>query len=80
MKKTYIKNSLPIKNESDYQKAVARYEKIRTAAKDSRQQKERLFLAFLINQYEALDWKMPFLDQIELNHIRNKEFGYFASP
>ncbi|HWK06316.1 MAG TPA: hypothetical protein VNS58_21905 [Puia sp.] len=74
-----MKTYLSIKDETDYQKTVARYEKIRNATKDSHKQKERLSLALLINQYEERDWKMPFIDPVELNQIRSKEFGYPAS-
>jgi HTH-type transcriptional regulator/antitoxin HigA len=68
-----------IENEADYEKAVNRYEKIREAAKDSPDHKEKLLLAFLINKYEQGLWKMPDVDPIEMIKIRMEEFGYKAS-
>ena len=65
-----------IENETDYQKAVARYEKVREAAKGSDEYKEKQLLAFLINHYEEQLWEMPAVDPIELIKIRMEEFGY----
>lgn len=71
MKKWYL-----IENETDYEKAVVRYEEIREAAKGSDEYKEKQLLAFLINHYEEQLWKMPAIDPIELIKIRMEEFGY----
>lgn len=68
-----------IENESDYQKAVERYEVIRDAEKGSAEHKEKLLLAFLINRYEEEQWDIPEVDPIELIKIRMEEFGYKAS-
>jgi HTH-type transcriptional regulator / antitoxin HigA len=65
-----------IENETDYQKAVASYEKVREAAKGSDEYKEKQLLAFLINHYEEQLWEMPAVDPIEFIKIRMEEFGY----
>jgi len=68
-----------IENEAEYQKAVNRYETIREAEKGSREHKEKLLLAVLINKYEEQLWEMPQVDPIELIRIRMEEFGYKAT-
>ena len=68
-----------IENEADYQKAVARYEEIREAAKGSAEHREKQLLAFLINIYEEELWEMPDVDPVELIKIRMEEFGYKAT-
>ena len=65
-----------IENDEDYQKATQRFEEIRESAKGSPQHKEKLLLAFLINQYENKLWDIPELDPIELIKIRMEDFGY----
>ncbi|MEI9957870.1 MAG: hypothetical protein WDM90_16575 [Ferruginibacter sp.] len=65
-----------IDNEKNYQKATERFEEIKDAAKGSIQHKEKLLLAFLINQYEEKLWDIPELDPIELIKIRMEDFGY----
>jgi len=71
-----MENWFLIENETDYQKAVTRFEQIREAAKDSEEYKEKQLLAFLINHYEEQLWEMPEIDPIELIKIRMEEFGY----
>jgi hypothetical protein len=74
-----MQQKFPIKNEAGYQKAVARYEEIRNpTAKNSPGQRERLSLAFLLNQYEEQEWELPIIDAAELSRIRKEEFGYPA--
>ena len=65
-----------IENDKDYQKATQRFEEIKESAKGSPQHKEKLLLAFLINQYENKLWDIPELDPIELIKIRMEDFGY----
>lgn len=65
-----------IENEKDYQNSIRRYEELRDAAKGSSEHKEKLLLAFLINQYEEKLWDIPSLDPIELIKIRMEDFGY----
>lgn len=65
-----------IENDKDYQKATQRFEKIKESAKGSPFHKEKLLLAFLINQYENKLWDIPELDPVELIKIRMEDFGY----
>jgi len=68
-----------IENDTDYQKATARFEEIREAQKGSPEHKEKQLLAFLINRYEEAKWEMPEVDPIEFIKIRMEEFGYKAA-
>ena len=65
-----------IEDDKDYQKATKRFEEIQDAVKKSATHKEKLLLAFLINQYEATLWNIPELDPIELIKVRMEDFGY----
>ena len=65
-----------IENENEYKNAVNRYEEIREAQKGTEEHKEKLLLAFLINQYEEKQWDLPEVDPIEFIKIRMEEFGY----
>jgi HTH-type transcriptional regulator / antitoxin HigA len=65
-----------IENENEYNNAVNRYEEIRDAQKGTEEHKEKLLLAFLINQYEEKQWDLGEVDPIELIKIRMEEFGY----
>jgi HTH-type transcriptional regulator / antitoxin HigA len=65
-----------IENDKDYQKATQRFEIVREAAKGSPEHKEKLLLAFLINQYEEKLWDIPELDPVELIKVRMEDFGY----
>ena len=71
MKQWYI-----IETENEYKNAVNRYEEIREAQKGTDEHKEKLLLAFLINQYEEKQWDLGEVDPIELIKIRMEEFGY----
>jgi HTH-type transcriptional regulator/antitoxin HigA len=73
-----IQQSFPMKSEAGYQKAVTRYEEIRNAAKGSSEQKQKLSLAFFINQYEEKEWSLHLPDIAELSRIRKEDFGYPA--
>jgi len=68
-----------IENKKDYSEVTKRYEEIREARKGSDEHKEKLLLAFLINQYEEKQWSMPEVDPIEMIKIRMEDFGYTAS-
>ena len=65
-----------IETENEYKNAVDRYEKIREAEKGTEDHKEKLLLAFLINQYEEKQWDLGEVDPIELIKIRMEDFGY----
>jgi HTH-type transcriptional regulator/antitoxin HigA len=68
-----------IEKKEDYEKATQRYEEVREAKKGTEEHKEKLLLAFLINQYEEKQWSLPEVDPIEMIKIRMEDFGYTAS-
>ena len=68
-----------IENKDDYEKATIRYEEIHESIKGTDDHKEKLLLAFLINQYEKKQWSVPEVDPIEMIKIRMEDFGYTAS-
>src|SRR5258705_13418501 len=69
-----------IESKTDYEKATTRYEEIHeNAVKGTEEHKEKLLLAFLINQYEKKQWSLPEVDPIEYIKIRMEDFGYTAS-
>ena len=68
-----------LENKTEYNKAAARFAEIKDAKKDANHYKEKLLLAFLINQYEKKLWSLPEVDPIEYIKIRMEDFGYSAS-
>src|SRR5689334_13865615 len=65
-----------IDSEMMYNEVIKRYEEIREAKKGSIEHKEKLLLAFLVNQYEETQWSVPDVDPVEMIKIRMEEFGY----
>lgn len=65
-----------IETKKEYQEALQRFEEIREAKKGTAEHKEKLLLAFLINQYEKKLWEIPEVDPIEMIKIRMEDFGY----
>ncbi len=65
-----------IENKNSYNEAVNRFEQIKEAKKGTGEHKEKLLLAFLINQYEEQQWDIPEVDPIEFIKMRMEEFGY----
>ena len=65
-----------IENETDYKKAIDRYEQIRNAKDGTSDHKEKMLLVHLINQYENSKWPHIEMDPIEIIKIRMEEFGY----
>ena len=59
--------------------ACKRYEEVKLAEKGSDDHKEKMLLAFLINQYEEKHSELPEVDPIELIKIRMEDFGYKAT-
>lgn len=68
-----------IENKDEYEKATTRYELIHESVKGTDEHKEKLLLAFLINQYEKTQWSVPEVDPIEMIKVRMEDFGYTAS-
>jgi len=65
-----------IESEQDYERVMARYEKIKRAPKGSEKHKEKLLLVHLISTYENEKWDLPDVDPVELIKIRMQDFGY----
>lgn len=68
-----------IETKADYEKATARFEQIAAAKKGTEEHKEKMLLAFLINQYEEKQWSIPPVDPVEMIKIRMEDFGYTAA-
>lgn len=54
-----------IENKKDYKLAIKRFEEILEVKKGTPDYKEKMLLAFLINQYEEKLWNIPEVDPIE---------------
>ncbi|MBA4166097.1 MAG: XRE family transcriptional regulator [Chitinophagaceae bacterium] len=65
-----------IETNSEYDKTYQRFEQVRDAKNGTVQHKEKMLLAFLINQYDLKRWSVPDVDPVELIKIRMEEFGY----
>ena len=65
-----------IEKKKTYKEVIKRFEEINNATKASPEHKEKLLLAFLINQYENKLWDIPELDPVELIKVRMEDFGY----
>ena len=65
-----------IDDEKMYNVVTKRYEEVRDAKKGSIEHKEKILLAFLINQYEERNWSIPDVDPVEMIKIRMEEFDY----
>ncbi|MBN8719525.1 HTH-type transcriptional regulator / antitoxin HigA [Hydrobacter penzbergensis] len=68
-----------IENESEYQKAMERFQEIKYAEKGSMEYREKMLLAHLIDRYEDKTSSLPELDPIEFIKIRMEDFGYKAT-
>ncbi|GHB86727.1 hypothetical protein GCM10007390_48010 [Persicitalea jodogahamensis] len=65
-----------IETEQDYDTALARYEQVRHAEKNTTDHKEKLLLAHLISNFEERTSELPAVDPVELIKIRMEDFGY----
>ena len=65
-----------IETEQDYETALARYEQVRHAEKNTADHKEKLLLAHLISNFEERTSELPEVDPVELIKIRMEDFGY----
>jgi len=74
-----MKHWFILENKKDYQDATKRYELIRVAKKGTEMHREKLLLAYLINQYEEKQWSVEKLDPVEIIKIRMEDFGYTAT-
>ena len=67
-----------IETEDEYQKAMGRYQEVKTVKKGTQEHKEKMLLATLINEYENKTSTLPDLDPVEFIKIRMEDFGYKA--
>lgn len=67
-----------IETEVEYHEASERFEEVKQSDKGTIEHKEKMLLAFLMNEYDQKKWSMPDVDPIELIKIRMEEFGYKA--
>ncbi len=74
-----MKSWFLIETESEYNDAIARYEKIRYAKKGDENYRELMLLVHIINDYENKTSTLPELDPIEFIKIRMEDFGYKAA-
>ena len=65
-----------LKTEQEYHNALARYQEVKRASKDSESHREKLLLVHLISEYENANSTLPDVDPIELIKIRMEDFGY----
>ena len=65
-----------IETEQEYESALARYEEVKRASKNSADHKEKILLVHLISEYEKENRNLPEVDPIELIKIRMADFGY----
>ena len=68
-----------LENEADYEKASERFQQIKYAKKGSANHKEKMLLAFLIDDYGKKHSTLPEIDPIEFIKIRMEDFGYKAA-
>ena len=68
-----------LENETDYEKASERFQQLKYAKKGSSDHKEKMLLAFLIDDYGKKHSTLPELDPIEFIKIRMEDFGYKAA-
>jgi len=72
-----MKNSwFLLENLTDYEKASERFQHVKYAKKNSADHKEKMLLAFLIDDYGKRHSTLPELDPIEFIKIRMEDFGY----
>lgn len=65
-----------IETESEYLKALERFEEIKYAEGGTSEHKELKLLVRLISEYENKTSDLPEVDPVELIKIRMEEFGY----
>ena len=68
-----------LETEADYDKASERFEQIKYAKKGSIEHKEKMLLAFLIDDYGKKNYSLGEVDPIEFIKIRMEDFGYKAT-
>ncbi|MBX9734724.1 MAG: helix-turn-helix domain-containing protein [Chitinophagaceae bacterium] len=65
--------------EREYNEAYSRFEEIKYAKKGDPDYKEKMLLAFLLDEYGRRKWTLDDPDPIEFIKIRMEDFGYKAA-
>ena len=65
-----------IENDTEYEKAMNRFQQIKYAKKGSIEHREKMLLVHLLSDYEERTSTLPELDPIEYIKIRMEDFGY----
>lgn len=65
-----------IENDTEYEKAMSRFQQIKYAKKGTVLHREKMLLVHLISDYETKTSTLPELDPIEYIKIRMEDFGY----
>ncbi len=73
------KNWYHLENEKEYEEATKRFEEIKHAVRGSEHHKEKMLLAYLLDDYGNRNCSLPELDPIEFIKIRMEDFGYKAA-
>jgi HTH-type transcriptional regulator/antitoxin HigA len=68
-----------IEDETEYQRAMARFQEIKYAKNDDPDYREKMLLLHIIHDYEQKTSTLPELNPIEFIKIRMEDFGYKAS-
>lgn len=79
MEKDTFRNWYLLESEEDFDRAIARYELLKSAEKGSDEHKEKMLLVHLIAAYENKLWDLPEVDPVEMIKIRMEDFGYNAT-
>ena len=61
--------------QDDYEKAMARYQELKSFTKGTYEHEEKMLLVYLIQNFESKHYHLPEVDPIEMIKIRMKEFG-----
>jgi HTH-type transcriptional regulator/antitoxin HigA len=65
-----------IEDDTEYEKAMNRFQQIKYAKKGSIEHREKMLLVHLLSDYEERTSTLPELDPIEYIKIRMEDFGY----
>jgi HTH-type transcriptional regulator/antitoxin HigA len=65
-----------IEDDTEYEKAMNRFQQVKYAKKGSIEHREKMLLVHLLSDYEERTSTLPELDPIEYIKIRMEDFGY----
>lgn len=65
-----------LETEEDYDRAMDRYQVLKSTVKGTDEHREEMLLVYLIQNFESKHYLLPEVDPIEMIKIRMKEFGF----